>query len=90
MERRLNILRIRIQLLVVHGARPPNLTHDLTLMAYGFDNIPRTGFTLGTDERRTLGDPTQSLSQILGTAHEGDLERMLVYVVLIVSGSEHL
>jgi hypothetical protein len=90
MERRLNVLRVRIQLFIIHRARPPNLAHDLALMAHGFDNIPRTGFSLGANERRTLGDPAQGLSEIFGAAHEGYLERVLVDVVLIVGGREHL
>ena len=50
----------------------------------------RPGLPLGADHRSPLGDPPQRLAQVAAPAHEGDAEVVLVDVVHVVGGRQHL
>ncbi len=63
---------------------------DRADVAHGLDDVAGAGLTLGAHHGRTLVDATKGLAQVAGTAHEGHLELVLVDVVLVVSGCEHL
>ena len=58
-------------------------------MPDGLDDIAGTGFALGADHGRPLGDPPQRLTQVAAAADERDLESMLVDVVLLVRRGQH-
>lgn len=90
MEWSLDLLGIRIELFLGHDTGSSNLAHDGTLVSDGFNHISRTGLTLCSDKGGTLGNTTESLSQIPGSADEWHLEGVLVYVVLLVRGSQYL
>ena len=59
-------------------------------MAHRFDDVSRAGLALGANHRRPFADPAQGLSQVAAAAHERDLEQVLVDVVSLVRGREHL
>jgi hypothetical protein len=48
------------------------------------------GLALGTDHRRALGDPPQRLAQVGRTTHERNDKAVLVDVVGLVGGGQHL
>src|SRR5713226_1198584 len=64
----------------VHG---PGVSHRL-------DHVAGPRFTLGANHRRTFGDSSQRLAEVATATNEWNLERMLVDVVLLVGGSQHL
>lgn len=90
MERRLYVLGERVQLLLVHDARLADLAVDRAFMAHGLDDVARARLALGADERRALGDAPQGLAEVARAAHEGHFEGVLVDVVLLVGGRQHL
>jgi hypothetical protein len=46
------------------------------------DDVSTTSLSLASDKGGTLADPPQSLTEVLGSAHEGGVEGSLVDVVL--------
>ena len=58
-------------------------------MAHGLDDVAGPRLALGPDQGRPLGDATQGLTQVGGTAHEGDTKGPLVDVVCLVGGRQH-
>src|SRR5712691_736017 len=64
----------------VHG---PGMSHRL-------DHVPGLRLTLGANHRRTFGDSSQRLAEVATATDEWNLERMLVDVVLLVGGCQHL
>lgn len=90
MERRLQVLRVGVQLLLAHHARLADLAHDSALVADRLDDVTRASLALSADEGGALGDTAQGLAQVACTADERHLERVLVDVVLLVGGREHL
>jgi hypothetical protein len=87
MERSANLFGKRIELLLVHDARPSNLTLDGSCVPDRLHYIPRASFTFGSDECRPFRDAPQGLAQVPRTTYKGHLERMLVDVVLIIRRS---
>jgi hypothetical protein len=63
---------------------------DRPQVANRLDDVAGAGLALGADHARALGDATQRLAQVGGTAHERHGERPLVDVVGLVGGGEHL
>src|SRR5262249_36539123 len=57
---------------------------------HGFDHVARAGFAFGTDHRGALADAPQRFAQVAGAAHERHFEGVLVDVVLLVGGCQHL
>lgn len=90
MERRLHVLGVRVQLLLAHDARLPDLARDRALVPHGLDDVPGARLALGADERGALRDAAERLAEVPRAADEGDLERVLVDVVLLVGGCEDL
>lgn len=89
-EGSLNLLGVDVKLLVAHGRDTLDLALDSALVTDSLDNVAGTGLTLGSDHSSTLRDTTKSLTEILGTTNEGDLEVVLVDVVCLVSRGENL
>ena len=83
-------LGIGIELLFAHHTGAPDLAHHRTLVTDGLDDIAGAGFTFGADESGAFRDAAQRFSEIPRAADEGDLEVVLVDMVLLVSGSEDL
>lgn len=88
-ERCLDLLGVRVQLVLRHHARPAYLTSDGTLVAYCLHDVTGARFSLGANESRALRYASQSLAEVACTANEGHLERVLVDVVLFVRGRQH-
>lgn len=84
MERRLEVLRKRVQLLVIHGTGSADVRHDRSLVANSLDNVAGTGLAFRTNECRSFGYPPERLAKVLRSADKGHLERMLVDVVLLI------
>lgn len=51
-------------------------------MLDGLDDVAAPGLSLASDKGGTLADPSESLSEVLGTADKGGVEGGLVDVVL--------
>jgi hypothetical protein len=89
-ERRLNILGVRVELFFAHNANLANLAHDGTLVADGLYYIACTCLTLRTDEGGTFRDTAESLAEVSCTANKGNLKGVLVYVVLVIRWGKYL
>ncbi len=59
-------------------------------VADGLDHVSGPGLALGAQEGRALADAAQGLAEIAAPADEGDRERVLVHVVLLVRGGQDL
>lgn len=90
MERRLQVLRVGVQLFLAHDACLADLAHDSALVADCLDDVACAGLALSADEGGALGDTAQGLAEVACTADERHLERVLVDVVLLVSRRKHL
>ena len=90
LERSLELLGRGWELHAVEGGQPPDLAGDQPDVAHGLDHVAGASLALGPDHGRALGDPPQGLAQVGGAAHERHLEVVLVDVVRLVRGGEHL
>ncbi|RUP47440.1 hypothetical protein BC936DRAFT_145728 [Jimgerdemannia flammicorona] len=86
----LEFLSVGEEFLVAHGGGTPDLRVDCADVSDGLDDVARAGLTLGTDEGSALRDAAQSLAQVLGAAHVGNLEVVLVDVVQLIGRSQDL
>ena len=59
-------------------------------MSHRLDDVAAARFALGADHRRTFTDAPQRLAEIACAADEGHAEVVLVDVVLVVGGRQHL
>lgn len=89
-ERGTNLLGVGVELNLRHVSGLVDLGLDGSHVLDGLGDITSTGLTLGSDEGSSLVDSSESLTQVLGTANEGDLEVSLVDVVELVSGGQNL
>ena len=59
-------------------------------MTHRLHDVAGAGLALGPDHGGALGDAPERLAQVPAAADEGDLERPLVDVVLLVGGRQYL
>src|SRR5579872_370174 len=59
-------------------------------MAYSLDNVAGTGLTFGTNHRRTLANAAQRLSEVTRSTHEWHGEQVLVDMIMLIGGGQHL
>ena len=90
LDRRVQLLGLGGELLAAQHAELLDATDDPPQVANRLDDVARAGLALGADHGRALSDPPQGLPEVGRAAHEGDLERVLVDVMRLVGGSEHL
>ncbi len=67
-----------------------HVADDVSQVADGLDDVAGSGLALGPDHRSALGDATQGLTEIGGSAHERHVEAELVDVMGLVGRGEHL
>jgi hypothetical protein len=67
-----------------------DVAQDRAKVAHRLDDVAGARLTLGADHGGPLADAPQGLTEVVGTAHEGDGERPLVDVVGLVGRCEHL
>ena len=72
------------------GRQLGDLGADLAHVSGGVGNVAGSGLALGTDHGSALVDATQCLTEVGGTADEGNLEGPLVDVVLVVGRGQDL
>jgi hypothetical protein len=77
-------------LVVVHVAEGADVAHDGADVADGLDDVASAGLALGADHGGALADAAQGLAEVAAAADEGDAEVVLVDVVGLVGGGEHL
>ena len=85
-----DLLRIGVKLFIAHNTGLADLTHNCTLMSHRFDNVTSTSLALSANHCCSFGNATESLAEIPSATDIGHFEIVLVDVVLIVCGSEHL
>src|SRR5258706_3123642 len=85
-----DLLRFVDELGVVEALQLANAGVDSASVPHGLDDVSSSGLTLGADHGRAFGDAPQRLAQVTTPAHEGNLERVLVDVILLVGRREHL
>src|SRR5260370_109498 len=90
LDRRADLLGFAHELGVAQTVKLPNPGVDGTGMSNGFDHVPGPGLTFGANHGRTFGDSSQRLTKVATAADERNLERVLVDMVLLVGGREHL
>jgi hypothetical protein len=86
MERRPDVLCVRVQLLLGHNARLADLTCHGTLVTHCLDNIACPRFALSTNESCTFRYASEGFAEVPRATNEWDLERVLVDVILLVRG----
>jgi hypothetical protein len=59
-------------------------------VANGLDDVAGTGFALGADHGRALGDAAEGFAEIAAAADEGNAEGVLVYMVDSVGWGKNL
>jgi len=59
-------------------------------VGHGLDDVAAARLALGPHHGRALADAAQGLAQVAASAHEGDLEVVLVDVILVVGRREDL
>src|SRR5208337_4945514 len=77
-------------LLPVHPPKHADLSHDRAHVADCLDNIAGAGFSLCADHGRPLVDPAERLAKVTCTADEGDLEQLLIDMILFVCRCQDL
>jgi hypothetical protein len=77
-------------LVVVHAAERADVAHDGAHVAHGLDDVARAGLPLGADHGGALAHPAERLAEVAAAADEGDAEVVLVDVVRVVGGGQHL
>ncbi|GAO50133.1 hypothetical protein G7K_4268-t1 [Saitoella complicata NRRL Y-17804] len=78
------------ELIVRGGGSLADVGGDLAHVTDSLDNVTGTGLTLGSDHSSTLGDATESLTQVTGTTDERNLVVKLVDVVDVVGHGQDL
>ncbi len=63
---------------------------DSTSVPYGLDDVSSSRLAFGADHRGAFGNAPQRLAKVATPADEGDLEQVLVDVVLLVGRRQHL
>src|SRR6267378_4859527 len=62
---------------------------DLPQMLDRVDHIAGTGFALGADHARALGDAPESFAQVASAADKGNIKSVLIDVMSFIGGREH-
>uniref|UniRef100_A0A7C9DZC8 Uncharacterized protein n=1 Tax=Opuntia streptacantha TaxID=393608 RepID=A0A7C9DZC8_OPUST len=88
--RRGDLLRKGEHLIIVHVPQNPDLTHHAPHVTYGLDDVSRPSLTLGSNHGGAFSDAAERLPQIAAATNKGDLEVMLVDVVVLVGGGQNL
>ena len=79
-----------VELVLGQGGEPGDLGADLAHVAGGVGDVAGAGLALGADHGRALVDAAQRLTEVGGTADEGDREVPLVDVVGVVGRGQDL
>ena len=66
-----------------------HLLHDLADVLNGVDDVSSAGLALGADHGCAFGNAAQGFAKIARSAHERDVERMLVDVMSFVGRRQH-
>ena len=72
------------QLLFPENRELLHLFDNRSNVPHRFYDISRARFSLGTNHRRTLGDPPQSLAEISRATNKGNLEIAFINVVFFI------
>mmetsp|Transcript_34965 Transcript_34965/g.109908 ORF Transcript_34965/g.109908 Transcript_34965/m.109908 type:complete len:329 (-) Transcript_34965:79-1065(-) len=88
--RGLDLLGKHEELVIVHGLHLADLAVHSAGVAHGLDDVAGAGLALGAEHGGTLGDAAERLAEVAAAADEGNLELVLVNVVLLVGHGEHL
>lgn len=86
----LNLLGVRVELLVIHASCPADLSLDSALVPDCLHDVARAGLALCADHGGALADAAEGLAEVAAAADKGNLEGVLVDVVLVVGGGEDL
>ena len=90
LHRSTDLLGLRAELLAAERAKALDAAHDPAEVADGFDDVSGARLALRADHRGALADPAKRLAQIGRAADERDLEGVLVDVMRLIGGRQHL
>ena len=90
LERGAEVLGGRHPLVLRQERERLDLARDLAQVPDGVDDVARARLALRADHRGPFADPPKRLAEVPAAAHERHLEVVLVDVVLLVGGSQHL
>mmetsp|Transcript_16005 Transcript_16005/g.32126 ORF Transcript_16005/g.32126 Transcript_16005/m.32126 type:complete len:345 (+) Transcript_16005:175-1209(+) len=88
--RGLDVLGVHEQFVVVHRLEPPDLALHRLRVPHSLHNVPGAGLPLGPDHRRSLCYPAQRLAEVAAAIDKRHSELVLVHMVHVVGGREHL
>ena len=86
----LQLLCRDVEFIVEHGGQPTDFVEDSTHVRDGVRDVSGARLTFGAHHRSAFRDTTQGLTEVGGTAHEGDRELPLIDVVGIIGRGQHL
>ena len=78
------------QLLFGHGLESADAVPDGAHVAHRLHDVAGAGFAFRAHHRGAFADAAERLPEVTAAADEGNLERVLVDVVTLVRGGEHL
>jgi hypothetical protein len=90
LEGRADLLGVDEDLILVHRREPADVAHHGAAVANRLDDVPGASLAFGANHGGTLGDAPESLAEVAAAAEHGNLEVVLVDVVNLVRGGEHL
>ena len=79
-----------VELFLAEDGEGLDLADDLAHVLDGVDDVAGAGLALGADHGRAFGDAAQGLAEVARAADEGRGEGVLVDVVDLIGGGEHL
>jgi hypothetical protein len=85
-ERSAEVLRFRHELLRAERRQLSDVRAHGAKVLHGLDDVARPRLSFRSDHRRSFTDAPQSLAEIAAAADEGNVERALVDVELLVGG----
>ncbi len=89
-HRRTDVLSVGNQFLVSQGGDMFDLSLHRPHVSHRFHDVAGTGLTFGADHGRAFGDAAEGFPQIPAAAYKRHFELVLVDVILLIGGREHL
>src|SRR5438445_8783371 len=90
LDRSADLLGLMHELCVVHSQKPADTRVDSPCVANRLDDVAYACLALGPDHRGAFRKTPRRFTHVAAAPNERDLERVLVDMVFLVGGSEHL
>mmetsp|Transcript_25194 Transcript_25194/g.46539 ORF Transcript_25194/g.46539 Transcript_25194/m.46539 type:complete len:206 (+) Transcript_25194:218-835(+) len=79
-----------VKLILCHARQTFNVALDSTRVTHSLNNVTGASLSLGSKHSRSFCAPPQSLTNITASAHEWDIELILINVINLICHGQHL